>query len=62
MANQYYNELIRTAKPTKRSRMKYDNGESAGLHTRGNVLLGVSRFLTSLKPRFVDTLVMKLLF
>lgn len=62
MANKYYNELIRTAKPGKRTRMKYDSGESAGLHTRGNVLLGVSRFLTSLKPRFVDTLVMKLLF
>ena len=62
MANMYYNELIRTTKSGQRMRMKYDSGESAGLYTRGNVLLGVSRFLTSLKPRFVDTLVMKLLF
>lgn len=62
MANQYYNELIRSAKPGKRMRMRYDSGESAGLHTRGNVLLGVSRFLTSLKPRFVDAIAMKLLF
>lgn len=60
--NQYYKELIRSAKPDKHMRMKYDNGERAGLHIRGNVLLGADRLLTSLKPRFVDTITMKLLF
>lgn len=62
MINKYYNELIHTAKNRKHFITQYDDGKRAGLHTRGNVLLGVSRFLTSLKPRFIDTLVMRLLF
>ena len=49
MINKYYNELIHTAKNRKHSITQYDDGKRAGLHTRGNVLLGVSRFLTSLK-------------
>lgn len=62
MANQHYNRLIHSVQPAKRKSMSYDDGKKAGLYTRGNVLLGVSSFLTSLKPRFIDTLVMKLLF
>lgn len=48
MANQYYNELIRSAKPSNGKTMEYS----------GNV----SRFLVSLKPRFADMLIMKFLF
>lgn len=62
MANQYFNELIHSIKPSERVRMAYDTGEDAGLHTRGNVLLGAGRFMTSLKPRFFDVLTMKFLF
>lgn len=62
MTNQYYNQLIHSKKSNKRTSMSYDDGRSAGLYTRGNVLLGISKFLTSLKPRMIDTLTMKLLF
>ena len=48
MANQYYNELIRSAKPRNGKPTEYS----------GNV----SRFLASLKPRFADMLIMKFLF
>lgn len=48
MANQYYNELIRSAKPRNGKPTEYS----------GNV----SRFMASLKPRFADILIMKFLF
>ncbi len=53
MGNQYYNELIHSIKPGKHTYTEYVNGEEAGLHPRGNVLLGAGRFMTSLKPRFL---------
>lgn len=62
MTNQYYNQLIHSKKSSRLTSMSYDNGKDAGLYTRGNVLLGISKFLTSLKPRMIDTLTMKLLF
>lgn len=62
MTDVYYNQLIHAKKSTKQASMSYDNGSCAGLYTRGNVLLGISKFLTSLKPRVIDTLTMKLLF
>lgn len=62
MANRYYDELIQRAGKNQLTHMKYDDGRSAGLYTRGNVLLGVSRFLTSLKPRLIDMFVMRFLF
>lgn len=48
MANQYYNELIRSAKPSNGKPTEYS----------GNV----SCFMASLKPRFADMLIMKFLF
>lgn len=62
MANQYFDELIHSVKPNKHARMSYETGEAAGLHTRGNVLLGSRRFLTSLKPRWFDVITMNFLF
>jgi len=48
MENQYYNELIRSVKPSNGKSMEYSGS--------------MSRFLVSLKPRFADVLIMKLLF
>ena len=62
MANQYFDELIHSVKPNKHTRMTYETGEAAGLYTRGNVLLGAGRFLTSLKPRWFDVITMNFLF
>ena len=62
MVNKDFEELIHSLKPSSSMRMKYDTGGDAGLHSRGNVLLGAGRFMTSLKPRWIDMLTMNVFF
>lgn len=62
MANRYFEELIHSVKPDDRVCNSYDSGEAAGLHSRGNVLLGVGRYLKSFTPRLIDLITMKFLF
>jgi len=62
MANKHFDELIHSVKPNKNASMLYDTGEAAGLHSRGNVLLGVASFLKSFNPRLFDIFTMNCLF
>lgn len=62
MANKYFEELINSVKPDRKKGMDYDTGNSAGLHSRGNVLCGAGRFLKSFRPSLLDVFTMKYLF
>lgn len=62
MANEHFDKLIHQVNPAKKARMSYDSGEAAGIHARGNVLLGDNRYLTSLKSSWIDKIVMDFLF
>lgn len=64
MAKEDIDALVAYTKKQKNTpkRIKYDSGKSAGLYTRGNILLGKERFITSLNVSWFKRLVMHLFF
>lgn len=49
-------------KPFHKKDLQYDSGRAAGIYSRGNILLGNERFITSLKVNKLRKSLMNLFF